>query len=63
MGKTFPAFKEFEKVVSKAIWPQKTNFLLDETVCVSILYPYLPDKICKSYAGPLLPCTSFKSCI
>ena len=32
MGKTFPAFKEFEKVVSKAIWPQKTNFLLDETV-------------------------------
>lgn len=34
MSKTFPAFKEFEKVVFKIIWPQKSNFLLDETVGV-----------------------------
>lgn len=51
MSKTFPAFKEFEKVVFK-IWPQKSNFLLGETVGVLILYPYLA-KICKSYAIPL----------
>lgn len=44
ISKTVPAFKEFEKVVLKTIWPQKSNFLLDETVGV-ILYPYLA-KIC-----------------
>lgn len=45
ISKTVPAFKEFEKVVLKTIWPQKSNFLLDETVGVLILYPYLA-KMC-----------------